>query len=406
MSSDNPVIRVDKVGKCYHIYDRPIDRLKQSLWRGRKSFFREFWALRDVSLTVGEGETLGIVGRNGSGKSTLLQIVCGTLAPTLGTVQVNGRVAGLLELGAGFNPEFTGRENVHINASILGLSRREIADRYDEIAAFADIGDFLEQPVKVYSSGMFVRLAFAVAVHVEPRILVLDEALSVGDIAFRNKCMLKLRELRQKGTTLLFVSHDLSTVQMICDRVAWLDKGEILSVGDPTTVCQEYYVAMIGMPSGASTRAAVIPQQETGMAKFIDVRLHGWSADAKPVYRVGEPIEFRFGLQTSTAIERTVFAVSIYRSDGDWIVGQTSREANVFWPPAHVDGVQRGCVILDPGCLAPGDYVAAFAAYSDDLAICYALSDVMLPFSVRSDFPVWGKILHPCTWVPTHPRAG
>jgi len=171
-------------------------------------------------------------------------------------------------------------------------------------------------------------------------------------------------------------------------------------------VCQEYHVAMIGMPSGAGVKAAVIPQQETGMAKFIEVRLHGWSPDSKPVYRVGDPIEFRFGLQTSTAIERTVFAVSIYRSDGDWIVGQTSREANVFWPPTQIDGAQRGCLILDPGCLAPGDYVVAFAAYSDDLAICYAFSDVMLPFSVRSDFPIWGKVVHPCKWVPTHPRPG
>jgi ABC-type polysaccharide/polyol phosphate transport system ATPase subunit len=402
MSSDRSPIHVDNVSKCYHIYDRPIDRLKQSLWFGRRSFFREFWALRDVSLTLGEGETVGIIGRNGSGKSTLLQIVCGTLAPTLGTVQVEGRVAGLLELGAGFNPEFTGRENVYINASILGLSRREIDERYEEIAAFADIGDFLEQPVKTYSSGMFVRLAFAVAVHVEPRVLVIDEALSVGDIAFRNKCMLKLRELRQKGTTLLFVSHDLSTVQMICDRVAWLDHGEIRSVGDPVRVCQEYHVAMIGMPSGEG-QAAVIPQHETGMAKFTEVSLHGRSSDTKPVYRVGEPIEFRFELQTSTAIERTVFAVSVYRSDGDWIVGQTSREANVFWPPPQIDGAQRGCLILDPGCLGPGDYAVAFGAYSDDLAICYALSEVMLRFSVRSDFPIWGKVVHPCKWVPMPP---
>ena len=404
MSSDSVAVRIDKVGKCYHIYDRPTDRLKQSLWRGRKSFFREFWALRDVSLAVDVGETVGIVGRNGSGKSTLLQIVCGTLAPTVGTVQVEGRVAALLELGAGFNPEFTGRENVHLNASILGLSRQQIRERFDEIVAFADIGDFLEQPVKVYSSGMFVRLAFSVAVHVEPRILVIDEALSVGDIAFRNKCMLKLRELRQKGTTLLFVSHDLSTLQIICDRVAWLDKGEILSVGNPVTVCQEYYVAMIGLSSGANATTGVIPQQETGMARFIEVRLHGGSPDTRPVYRVGDPIEFRFGLQASTAIERTVFAVSIYRSDGDWVVGQTSREANVFWPPPHADGAQRGCLILDPACLAPGDYLAAFAAYSADLSICYALSDVMLPFSVRSDFPIWGKVVHPCRWIPTHPR--
>ena len=218
MSSDI-AIRVQNITKTYQIYDKPQDRLKQSLWRGRKQFYREFKALDDVSFEVKKGETVGIIGRNGSGKSTLLQIICGTLAPTSGTVEVNGRVAALLELGAGFNPEFTGKENVYMNASILGLSKEEIDAKYDDIVAFADIGDFIEQPVKTYSSGMYVRLAFAVIAHVDADILVIDEALAVGDVFFTQKCMRFIEQYQENGGAILFVSHDMATVTKLCQSV-------------------------------------------------------------------------------------------------------------------------------------------------------------------------------------------
>ena len=214
-------IRVEHLSKCYQIYERPQDRLKQSLWRGRRQFFREFWALRDLSCTLRRGETVGVIGRNGSGKSTLLQMICSTLTPTAGTIHVNGRVAALLELGAGFNPEFTGRENVRMNAALLGLTPSEIDARLPAILAFADIDDFVDQPVKTYSSGMFVRLAFAVIAHVDADILIIDEALAVGDGFFTQKCMRFLREFRENGT-LLFVSHDTSAVLNLCDRALWL----------------------------------------------------------------------------------------------------------------------------------------------------------------------------------------
>lgn len=233
-------IRVQGLSKCYHVYDRPQDRLKQSLWRGRKQFYREFWALRDVSLEVGKGETVGIIGRNGSGKSTLLQMIAGTLTPTTGTVQVNGRVAALLELGSGFNPDFTGRENVYMNGAILGLSEAEIAARFDEIAAFAGIGDFIEQPVKTYSSGMMLRLAFAVSVCVDPDILIIDEALAVGDMAFQYKCMKQLERLTQSGTTLLFVSHDLGTVKAFCQKAVYLAKGTLRASGSASDLAELY----------------------------------------------------------------------------------------------------------------------------------------------------------------------
>ncbi len=238
MSSD-VAIRVRNITKTYQIYDKPQDRLKQSLWRGRKQFYREFKALDNVSFEVRKGETVGIIGRNGSGKSTLLQIICGTLAPTSGTVEVNGRVAALLELGAGFNPEFTGKENVYMNASILGLSKEEIDAKYDEIVAFAGIGDFINQPVKTYSSGMYVRLAFAVIAHVDADILVIDEALAVGDAFFTQKCMRFLRRFMKTGTV-LFVSHDTAAVTNLCSFVLWLHNGRTQLVADAKTVCEKY----------------------------------------------------------------------------------------------------------------------------------------------------------------------
>jgi len=241
MSSDL-AIRVRGLSKCYHIYDKPQDRLKQSLWRGRKRFYREFWALRDVSFEVARGETVGIIGRNGSGKSTLLQLLCGTLAPTSGEIEIHGRVAALLELGAGFNPEFTGRENVYMNATLFGLTSSEIDARYDEIAAFADIGDFIDQPVKTYSSGMFVRLAFAVIAHVDADVLVIDEALAVGDVFFTQKCMRFLRRFRENGA-LLFVSHDIGAVTNLCQRALWLQNGECKKQGSAKDISEAYLEA-------------------------------------------------------------------------------------------------------------------------------------------------------------------
>ena len=248
MSTQAPVIEVAGLSKCFHTYERPGDRLRQALvppvqrWLGRSptQYYREFWALRELSLSVGRNETVGIVGRNGSGKSTLLQCICGTLTPTLGTVRTQGRVAALLELGSGFNPEFSGRDNVWMNGAVLGLSRAEVEQRFDDIAAFADIGAFLEQPVKTYSSGMAVRLAFAVAINLNPDVLVVDEALSVGDELFQRKCFARIETLKADGMTVLFVSHSGATVVELCDRAILLDGGELLSVGKPGEVVSRY----------------------------------------------------------------------------------------------------------------------------------------------------------------------
>jgi lipopolysaccharide transport system ATP-binding protein len=248
MSARPLALRVAGLSKCYSIYAQPRDRLKQFvlpplarlLGRVPARYFREFWALRNISFEVHVGETVGIVGRNGSGKSTLLQLLCGTLNPTAGEIETHGRIAALLELGSGFNPEFSGRENVFLNAAVLGLSRQEADSRMTEILDFAEIGDFIDQPIKTYSSGMVVRLAFSVAVHVQPKILVVDEALSVGDERFQRKCFSRIDAIRQSGVTILFVSHSASTVVELCDRALLLDDGELLAAGEPKQIVTSY----------------------------------------------------------------------------------------------------------------------------------------------------------------------
>ncbi|RUT07601.1 sugar ABC transporter ATP-binding protein [Dulcicalothrix desertica PCC 7102] len=232
-------ISLKNVSKCYKRYGRPVDKLKEVLLPG-KNYAAEFWALRDVNLEIPKGETVGIIGQNGSGKSTLLQIIAGTLTPTTGDVLVNGRVSALLELGSGFNPEFTGRQNVFFNGRILGLSQEEIENKFDEIVAFADIGEFLDQPVKTYSSGMFVRLAFSVAINANPDILIVDEALAVGDIFFQQKCFKFLEKLREKGTAILLVSHDNQAILKLCDHAVILQHGQLTHSGQPSEIVPKY----------------------------------------------------------------------------------------------------------------------------------------------------------------------
>lgn len=249
-ATDNIAIRVSNLSKCYHLYDTPRDRLKQFVaprlqrlaGQAPKQYFREFWALKDVSFEIKKGETLGIIGRNGSGKSTLLQILAGTLTPTSGEANMNGRIAALLELGSGFTPEFTGRENVFLNGRILGLTQKEIEARYDQIVEFADIGEFIDQPVKTYSSGMFVRLAFAVQAHIDASIVIIDEALAVGDVFFRQKCYARLEQLRNSGAAILLASHAMTEVEQFCDRAILFDHGTQAFLGPATEATKHYYL--------------------------------------------------------------------------------------------------------------------------------------------------------------------
>jgi lipopolysaccharide transport system ATP-binding protein len=322
--SSEVAIRVSGISKCYQIYESPKHRLLQMLYRGRKSFYREFWALRDISFEVKRGETFAIIGRNGSGKSTLLQLICGTLSPTSGSIEVNGRVAALLELGAGFNPEFTGRENVYMSAALYGLSSAEVDARFKSIADFADIGDHLEQPVKTYSSGMYVRLAFAVIAHVDADILVIDEALAVGDAFFTQKCMRFLREFMESGT-LLFVSHDTSSVVNLCEKALWLERGVSKGIGSSKQVTEQYlqalYEAQQGVASGGSTQKAS-KKQKNAVCQYKDQRLEYINAsnlrNDLEVFNFN-PDENHFGLQGATITD--VRLISESREKLLWIVG-------------------------------------------------------------------------------------
>ncbi len=238
--SHSPIIKVQNISKIYKLYDAPLDRLKEAFHPFKKKYHRVFYALRGISFEINRGEILGIIGKNGSGKSTILQIICGVLTQTNGTITVNGRISALLELGAGFNPELTGRENVYFKSSILGNSRKDTDAHLEHILSFANIGEFIDQPVKTYSSGMFIRLAFAVAVNVNPDILIVDEALSVGDFRFKQKCLRKIKKFQEAGKTIIFVSHDTSSIVEFCTKAIWLRDGNIFMAGKPGDVCKEY----------------------------------------------------------------------------------------------------------------------------------------------------------------------
>jgi ABC-type polysaccharide/polyol phosphate transport system ATPase subunit len=267
-------VRFENVSKSYPIYDKPGDRLKELITFNRREFHRNFWALHDVSFEVRRGETFCVIGENGSGKSTLLQLVAGILQPSSGTVAVEGRVSALLELGAGFNPEFTGRDNVYLNGAILGLTKREIDTCYKNIEEFAEIGEFINRPVKTYSSGMAVRLAFAVAINVDPEILIVDEALAVGDLYFRQRCMRKVHELRARGVTILFVSHATADVKALGDRALWLDKGRVVELGATDRVVGKYLAAMQEKDSAYlahhKPEARALPQSSTRAPEIVE----------------------------------------------------------------------------------------------------------------------------------------
>jgi lipopolysaccharide transport system ATP-binding protein len=304
-------IRVQNLSKCYQIYDNPGDRLKEFvaprikrlLGMPHTPYFREFWALNDISFEVKRGETVGIIGRNGSGKSTLLQIICGTLTPTHGEVQTNGRVAALLELGAGFNPEFTGRENVYLNAAVLGLSQAEIEARFDAIAAFADIGAFIDQPVKTYSSGMGVRLAFAVQSQIDPDIFIVDEALSVGDAKFQAKCFDRLRQLKENGTCILLVTHSSEQIVSHCSSAILLNQGIQLESGKPKDVVNRYLDLLFGKEKSATTPAAEkTPDMVAALPDTSSYQLSNLEDTfaKRPGYN---PHEYRWGDGTATILD-------------------------------------------------------------------------------------------------------
>lgn len=355
--SSEPVIQVAALGKCYHVYEKPRDRLLQMLGGSRRRYYREFWALRDASFSIRRGETVGIIGRNGSGKSTLLQMICGTVTPTTGEVRTAGRVAALLELGAGFNLEFTGRENVLLNAAILGIPRESMAARMRDVESFSELGEFLDQPVKTYSSGMFARLAFSIAIHVDPDIVVVDEALAVGDARFVAKCMRRIRDMQEAGVSILFVSHDTTAVRTLCQRAIWLDGGRVVEDGDVFPVTGRYmeYIFRDEDAAAASVEAATGAPPATAtppapQAADLDERpVTHWgshkglltqalvcdaSGRRRDVIEWGEPVQVRITVQLPDGFSREGLSVafSIKDLNGSDLLVATSHEAGLVLP--------------------------------------------------------------------------
>jgi len=306
MSYSPVAVSIENLSKYYELYKNPLDKLKQlivhefglsKLFGVKDQYYKEFWALRDISLEVRAGEILVVIGRNGAGKSTLLQLICGTLSPSEGCIKTRGRVTSMLELGSGFNPEFTGRENVYLNASILGLTRADLDAKLEEILAFADIGDFIDHPVKTYSSGMFMRLAFSVQAHLDPDILIIDEALAVGDTFFTHRCMARFHELKKKGVTILFVSHDCTAIKMLCDKALWIKDGILHKIGDASGVVDSYLAELSSMEINSSKSAVsprsidaissqYLPTNKFGTQEIVIERAYISSKNLQPIDRV------------------------------------------------------------------------------------------------------------------------
>ncbi|MFT5603783.1 MAG: lipopolysaccharide transport system ATP-binding protein [Paracoccaceae bacterium] len=408
MSSD-VAITIDGIGKCYQMYGNPRDRLKQFIvprlnkliFRPAVQYYKEFWALRDITFAITKGETIGVIGRNGSGKSTLLQILCGTLTPTTGSYIANGKIAALLELGSGFNPEFTGRENVFMNASLLGLSERRIKEKFADIVNFADIGEFIDQPVKTYSSGMYVRLAFAVIAHVDADILVIDEALAVGDAVFTQKCMRFLRQFKKNGT-IIFVSHDMSSVLNLCDRAIWLDAGSVKSEGVSVEVAEKYLqhtlqatygddveLEAVGGEKSDVQRSPVNSEVETvidyegsffsepnldaatgwktGAGEILSVEIINAQDSSKTVFKGGENVKIKIRAILHNDFDRPILGFLVRDKLGQDLFGENTLVATDLQPFTAVVGDEiEGEFSFKLPMLPNGQYVVTAALANGD----------------------------------------
>lgn len=363
--SQDWVLEVQGLGKMYQLFDRPSDRLKQALTLGRRQYCREFWALRDLSFCAHRGEVLGVVGRNGSGKSTLLQTLSGVLQPTEGMFRRRGRVAALLELGSGFNPEFTGRENIYMNGAILGLSRRQIDRRLDQIIEFADIGPFIDQPVKTYSSGMFVRLAFSIATNVDAELLVVDEALSVGDAAFQFKCMHHMEQMVSKGTTILLVTHDVNLIRAYCTRAMYLQGGEMKFIGDCETATEMYLMEIRDLQARQFDHQVrhTEPSMGTNRLRFGDARGQivqvtlGVGRDTRTVFRGGERLRLCVEARVDPSVSRAGILFQLRNLRGQVIYGLDTSKVNM---PLTPDAEGRVAAEFEFDCdLKEGHYAVA-----------------------------------------------
>jgi len=402
--SCEPIIQVQNISKCYQLYEQPSDRLKQFLWCGKRDFFREFWALRNINFTVQPGEVVGIVGRNGAGKSTLLQLICGTLTASSGEIAVRGRVAALLELGAGFNPEFSGRENVFMSAAIMGLSNAEISDRFNEIVDFSGIHDFIDQPVKTYSSGMYVRLAFAVAIHVDPDILVIDEALSVGDGAFARRSFDKIMELKDAGKTILFCSHSMYHIEAICNKAIWLNQGFIEMLADPATVVASYDNFLSEQSASGKDLvkkdAPATFAQPNSLNRITNVTL---SVDCKQgesscIETLVSTVTIKVCFNSDLSLPTPSVAIAILAKNGTLISGIGSQNDNVVLNRSRHDGCGCAELVMPQLPLLKGDYfINVFLACEQGIHV-YDHAEGIAEFKVKQKGLEQGLVSLPHHW--------
>lgn len=403
MDEKKVAIQVKGLEKAYKLYDKPSDRLKEALGFGRKKRYKEHYALKGVDMTIYQGETVGIIGTNGSGKSTILKIITGVLNPTGGSVHVNGRISALLELGAGFNMEYNGIENIYLNGTMIGFSKKEIDAKMDDILNFADIGDYVHQPVKTYSSGMFVRLAFAVAINIEPEILIVDEALSVGDVFFQAKCYHKFEEFKEMGKTIVFVSHDLSSISKYCDRVVLLNQGVKLGEGSPKEMIDAYKQVLVGQYVPAADDQSLLSDKEITAAAAVaagtvkgEVNPELLEYGTKDAMITGYKITDDMGRETSALlkgkectitmqvhfehdIEAPIFAFTIKNIKGVEITGTNTMVEKAFLSPVRA-GSDMEITFTQKIDLQGGEYLLSFGVTGfekEEFQVYHRLYDVI-----------------------------
>jgi ABC-type polysaccharide/polyol phosphate transport system ATPase subunit len=392
--SDAWAIACENVGKRYRLRSAGTPTVKRAILdalRGGPRRDREFWALREVGFTVRRGETLGIIGFNGAGKSTLLSLLAKTKTPTCGTVRTRGAVSSLLELGAGFHPDLTGRENVYLCGAVMGLSRRRMETRFDAIVAFAGLEDFIDQPVRHYSSGMYVRLGFAVAVEVDPDVILIDEVLAVGDINFQKKCLERMRAFREQGKTMLMISHDLKTLQSVSDRILLLDAGRILGLGEPDALVERYEALSRDRAFGAMRR-----EWGTGEARLTGITLRDASGRETADFAHGGCLRAEIRYRAEKTITEPVFGFAISDADGRLVHGSNTQLAGVRVPALHGDGALT--LVIEDLPLAAGTYLVSFSLHSADHRVNYHRLDHALPIVVTSETPFEGVTRMASRW--------
>lgn len=398
---DKDAIRLQGVKKMYPMYNDPKDRLKQSLWFGKRKFYREFWALNGIDLRVAAGQTIGIIGKNGSGKSTLLQILAGTLTPSEGQVMTKGRIAAILELGSGFNPELSGRENIALYGTVMGLGKQEIEASLPQIERFADIGDFLEQPVKTYSSGMFVRLAFACAVNVNPDILIVDEALAVGDTTFQLKCINKMKAFKKAGKTIVYVSHDIYSVRNFCDTAVWMMNGVIHRQGDVQIITEEYNDYMKSQVDEGGPEATPEQNDQASVSEImvgIDKVGFGVDGSAANSFDFGEAFAVAVDYTVHKTVPGIVGGIAIYDNQNHYICGLNTKLDEQ--PLIGEKGRQRMVLHYEQMNLLPGTYWLDVAFFESSGIVLLAYRGRLDSFQIKAagQYRAEGVVLLPHRW--------